>query len=183
MVTVRAEHFGSNGENKGIEVTQGHVAVEFLVEPFIEGEPGNHVDAAVSAFSSRDLTVELGAFASVASGSLDAIGEAVGAMVVDAMRAGATNINVQIANDVERLGSATLHDALDAMMRAAEREVGSDSAEWSRSDKQRVVRMLDERGAFLLRGAVDDIANAMGVSRITIYNYLNAIETGPGAGA
>ena len=37
--------------------------------------------------------------------------------------------------------------------------------------------MLDERGAFLLRGAVDDIATAMGVSRITIYNYLNAIET------
>jgi predicted transcriptional regulator YheO len=36
--------------------------------------------------------------------------------------------------------------------------------------------MLDERGAFLLRGAVDDMARIMGVSRITIYNYLNAID-------
>ncbi len=30
-------------------------------------------------------------------------------------------------------------------------------------------------GAFLLRGAVDDIAKIMGVSRITIYNYINTL--------
>lgn len=162
-------------------MTQQNVAVEFLVEPFVEGSPGNHVDAAVLAFSQRDLSVELGPFSSVSGGSLEAIGEAVGAMVVDAMRAGATNINVQVASDADRLGSVTLHDALDGMMRAAERELGSESSEWNREDKQRVVRMLDERGAFLLRGAVDDIATAMGVSRITIYNYLNAINSGEGA--
>lgn len=159
-------------------MAKGNVAVEFLVEPFVEGSPGNHVDAAVRAFSSLGLSVELGPFSSVSSGSLDVVGEAVGSMVVEAMQAGATNINLQIASDESRLGSVSLHDALDGMMRAAERQVGSDSSEWTRADKQRVVRMLDERGAFLLRGAVDDIANAMGVSRITIYNYLNAIEAG-----
>ena len=37
------------------------------------------------------------------------------------------------------------------------------------------MRLLDERGAFVLRRAVDDIADRMRVSRITIYNYLNAI--------
>ncbi len=58
----------------------------------------------------------------------------------------------------------------------AEREIGSTASEWNRAEKQRVVRMLDQRGAFLLRGAVDDIAEIMGVSRITIYNYLNALE-------
>ena len=36
--------------------------------------------------------------------------------------------------------------------------------------------MLDERGAFILRRAVEDIADVMGVSRITVYNYLNAIH-------
>ncbi len=165
------------GDVKGHDVTTGDVAVEFLVEPFVEGQPGDHVDAAIGAFSERDLDVEFGAFASVASGSLEEIGDAIGAMVVAAMRAGATSINLSVASGTDHLGGVTLHDALDAMMRAAEREVGSDSSEWTRSDKQRVVRMLDERGAFLLRGAVDDIAAAMGVSRITIYNYLNAIET------
>ncbi len=159
------------------------VAVEFLVEPFIEGAPGNHVEAAISAFSGRGIDVELGPFSSVAHGSLEKVGEAIGAMVVDAMRSGATNINVQIANDSDHLGSVTLHDALEGMMRAAERELGTGASTWTRADKQRVVRMLDERGAFLLRGAVDDIANAMGVSRITIYNYLNAIDTASGVSA
>ena len=153
------------------------VAVEFLIEPFVEGVPGSHVDAALTAFASRNLPVDLGPFSSVSSGSLEAIGEAIGAMVVDAMRSGATNINLSVALDADRLGAATLHDALEGMMRAAQRDLGTDASTWSRADKQRVVRMLDERGAFLLRGAVDDIAVAMGVSRITIYNYLNAISS------
>lgn len=158
-------------------MTDADVAVEFLVEPFVEGAPGDHVEAAVAAFAARDLDVDLGPFASVTSGSVEKVGAAIGEMVVAAMRAGATNINLQVASDPERLGSVTLHDALDGMMRAAERELGTDASTWNRADKQRVVRMLDERGAFLLRGAVDDIATAMGVSRITIYNYLNAINT------
>jgi predicted transcriptional regulator YheO len=36
--------------------------------------------------------------------------------------------------------------------------------------------LLDEQGAFTLRRAVEDVADAMGVSRITIYNYLNALH-------
>jgi predicted transcriptional regulator YheO len=36
--------------------------------------------------------------------------------------------------------------------------------------------MLDQRGAFLLRKAVETVGEMMGVSRITIYNYLNAIQ-------
>lgn len=161
-------------------MSKGEVAVEFLVEPFVEGSPGNHVDAAVGAFTTRGLDVDLGPFSSISKGSLDEIGDAIGAMVVEAMRSGASNINLQVASDADRLGSVTLHDALDGMMRAAERELGTEPSEWNRSDKQRVVRMLDERGAFLLRGAVDDIATAMGVSRITIYNYLNAIDSAGG---
>ena len=149
-----------------------HVAIEFLVEPFVEGKPGNHVAAAIDAFTSRGLEVEFGAFASTSSGPLDDIGAAVSAMIVDAVAAGATTINVQVANDSTRIASPSLHNALEAMMHAAKREVGAEPNEWSREDKQHVVRLLEQRGAFLLRGAVDDVADAMGVSRITIYNYL-----------
>ena len=46
----------------------------------------------------------------------------------------------------------------------------------SRTGKQAAVRLLYERGAFLLRKGVEDVAAAMGVSRITIYNYINAME-------
>lgn len=160
------------------DVDTGVANVEFLVEPFHEGAPGDHVQAAISAFDDAGIKVELGPFSSIASGSLDSLAAAVQDMIVRSISSGATSVRLQVGGPGVDLSVGTLHDALDAMIRRAEREIGSDSSTWSREEKQRVVRMLDEQGAFLLRGAVDDIADVMGVSRITIYNYLNAIETG-----
>ena len=58
-----------------------------------------------------------------------------------------------------------------------EEELGAPLPDLDRTGKQVAVRLLDERGAFLLRRSIEDIADLMGVSRITIYNYLNAIRT------
>jgi hypothetical protein len=69
-----------------------------------------------------------------------------------------------------------LHGALDRLIEGVEAELGGRLPLLSREDKQRAVRLLDERGAFILRRAVEDVADAMGVSRITVYNYLNAIH-------
>lgn len=69
-----------------------------------------------------------------------------------------------------------LHGALDRLIESVETELGGRLPELSREDKQRAVRLLDERGAFVLRRAVEAVADAMGVSRITVYNYLNAIH-------
>ena len=71
---------------------------------------------------------------------------------------------------------APLHGALDRLIESVEKEFGSRLANLSREDKQRAVRLLDERGAFTLRRAVEDVSDSMGVSRITVYNYLNAIH-------
>ncbi|MGA0877554.1 MAG: helix-turn-helix domain-containing protein [Ilumatobacteraceae bacterium] len=69
-----------------------------------------------------------------------------------------------------------LHGALDRMIEAVEREVGCRLAVMTREQKQQAIRSLDDRGAFTLRRAVEDVADAMAVSRITVYNYLNAIH-------
>jgi HTH domain len=69
-----------------------------------------------------------------------------------------------------------LHGALDRLIDQVEAELGGPLPSLSREDKQRAIRLLDERGAFILRRAVEDVADAMGVSRITVYNYLNAIH-------
>ena len=60
------------------------------------------------------------------------------------------------------------------MIEQVEDELGARLPDLSREGKQRAVRLLDERGAFLLRRSVEDVADALGVSRITVYNYLNA---------
>jgi hypothetical protein len=69
-----------------------------------------------------------------------------------------------------------LHGALERLMEQVEQELGAPLDKLSRHDKQRAIRLLDQNGAFILRRAVEDVADAMGVSRITVYNYLNALH-------
>ncbi|MCE2710199.1 MAG: hypothetical protein RLZZ538_347 [Actinomycetota bacterium] len=69
-----------------------------------------------------------------------------------------------------------LHGAMERLIESVEKELGAKLALLSRSEKQRAIRLLDERGAFILRRAVEDVADAMGVSRITVYNYLNSLH-------
>lgn len=70
-----------------------------------------------------------------------------------------------------------LRRGLSNLVAQIETELHGQLAELSRADKQRAVRMLDERGAFAIRNAVDDVADAMGVSRVTVYNYLHAARS------
>ena len=47
--------------------------------------------------------------------------------------------------------------------------------------KMEVVRLLEERGLFLVRDAVDYVARELKVTRFTIYNYLNELKDKDGA--
>ena len=69
-----------------------------------------------------------------------------------------------------------LQGALARLIDGVERELGGPLVSLSRESKQRAVRLLEERGAFMLRRSVEDVADALGVSRITVYNYLNALR-------
>jgi predicted transcriptional regulator YheO len=50
-------------------------------------------------------------------------------------------------------------------------------ADLDRKAKQEVVRILEARGAFSVRHGVETVASALGVSRFTVYNYLNRDKT------
>ncbi len=69
-----------------------------------------------------------------------------------------------------------LHDALPTLITEVEVELGLPCAEMDRAQKQDVVSLLNERGAFTLRKSVEDVAEALGVSRFTVYNYLERAE-------
>jgi hypothetical protein len=66
-----------------------------------------------------------------------------------------------------------LHRSMERLIAQVETELGAPLAELSRQEKQHAVARLDELGAFTLRGAVEELARVIGVSRITIYSYLN----------
>jgi len=104
---------------------------------------------------------------------LDAIGG--DAIELDAMATG----DIPLDWEGEPVGAVRLpplSHALELLVTRIETEMGAPLADLDRVSKQIAVRMLDEQGAFLLRKSIEYIADAMDVSRITIYNYLNAIK-------
>ncbi|PRH77734.1 transcriptional regulator [Streptomyces solincola] len=79
--------------------------------------------------------------------------------------------------DVLAVRLPQLADSLDHILAAMERRHGMPLAELDRKTKQAVVRALEARGAFSVRHGVETVAGALGVSRFTVYNYLNRDNT------
>ncbi|KIQ66004.1 transcriptional regulator [Kitasatospora griseola] len=104
--------------------------------------------------------------------------EAIGATAVDPAEARAEDVVLEwdgtpaVAVRLPHLGSA-----LDRLLAETARQFdGRPLAELNRTEKQRVVALLEERGAFTVRHGVETVAAALGVSRFTVYNYLNRQE-------
>lgn len=57
--------------------------------------------------------------------------------------------------------------------------MGEDRSEhMTREDRLEKLRFMDEKGIFLMKGAVDLVAGELGVNRVTVYGYLNEIRGG-----
>ena len=103
--------------------------------------------------------------------------DAVGAEIVDPTSMDGNSIPLEWEGQVVAgIRILSLHNVLDRMVAQVESELGGKLAGLGRVEKQVAVRLLDERGAFRLRKSIEEVADLMSVSRITIYNYLNSIR-------
>lgn len=73
-------------------------------------------------------------------------------------------------------GTPHLGTTTEGLIEAAERFFGKQVEDMSRRERQEVVRFLDDRGVFMLRKAVETVADRLGVTRFTIYNDLDNSE-------
>ena len=109
--------------------------------------------------------------------TLQPLVDALGCSVIDAKQIEAADIPLVYEGElIAAVRLPDLHGALARLIDSVEREMGQQLPNMNREQKQLAIRLLDDRGAFTLRRAVEDVADAMGVSRITVYNYLNAIH-------
>ncbi|MFF0741744.1 helix-turn-helix domain-containing protein [Streptomyces sp. NPDC004111] len=100
--------------------------------------------------------------------------DAMGAELMEPGRAGRDDVVLAWeGEDVVAVRLPQLSDSLDHILAALERGHGMPLAELDRKAKQSVVRTLEARGAFSVRHGVETVAGALGVSRFTVYNYLN----------
>jgi uncharacterized protein YqgV (UPF0045/DUF77 family) len=145
---------------------------EFTTEPFQgEGEPPDHATVPVRVLQQAGLEVDFGPLGTGVAGEsealLDALREAVGA----AFAQGATRVTLQVRlPDVPARDNAA-DTGIEGLLADVAAELGGPLDALPRADKQRAVRMLEERGAFDYRRSAETVAEALGVTRFTVYNY------------
>jgi len=77
---------------------------------------------------------------------------------------------------IEETYSNNINDILFRVVKKVIEGFGKPIAYLNRDEKVKAVKELDEKGAFLIKGSVDYVAEVLCVSRFTIYNYLDEIR-------
>ena len=72
------------------------VRVEFTIEPFVEGRPGEHVTAAIEAARRHSAAVDVGPFGTVCDADEGAVAVLIGAVVDAAVRNGASHVALNV---------------------------------------------------------------------------------------
>ena len=161
------------------------VRAEFTTEPFHgeDGQPPAHVTAAAAALVDAGFTPDLGPLGTSVEGDGDSVVEAVAAAMKAALAGGATRITLTLADsraepaeESRESPTTDLTGGLARLIADVEDELGGGLAGLPRPEKQHAVRLLEERGAFEMRRSVDTVAEALGVTRFTVYNYLNRVR-------
>ena len=79
----------------------------------------------------------------------------------------AANGEVDTADDV----TSIIDGLIDSILR------GTDAGQMNRKKCVELVRFMDEKGIFLVKGAIDKVAARLGVSKVTIYSYLDEAKS------
>lgn len=89
-----------------------------------------------------------------------------------------TRVDTSEDKGVGETFAAYINETNDAVMEAAIRKAGKHPSGMNREEKLEFIRILDEEGAFLIKGMVGYVAQVMNVSIYTIYNYMRQIKSG-----
>jgi len=73
--------------------------------------------------------------------------------------------------------ASSLNETIEALLETAIQKAGKQPATMTKKEKVSLVASLEFEGACLIKGSVDFVAKAMGVSIYTVYNYLKEVRS------
>lgn len=114
----------------------------------------------------------------------DQKGEAIGALCINYDLHPLQQIQ-EFLNSFARVEEETIKDEVELFGNVQEiahnliqQIIGESNVEkMDRSKKLEIVRFMDEKGVFLIKGAIEKVAESLQVSKVTIYSYLDQIRS------
>ena len=72
--------------------------------------------------------------------------------------------------------ASSLNETIESMLNRTIKILGKQPSTMNRQEKIMLVESLELQGAFLVKGSVDYLAKALGVTKFSVYNYLKEIR-------
>lgn len=76
----------------------------------------------------------------------------------------------------EETFATDVSEVLENIMSKAIEEINIPVSLMQKEENLRVVEIVDEKGGFMIKGSIDQMAKKLNVSRFTIYNYLEEVK-------
>ena len=90
---------------------------------------------------------------------------------------GLTNIrDGQQDQPAQEVFSRDINDVVESMVRSELEVLGKPVAYMQKEDKLTIVENLEQKGIFDVKGAVEYVAERLGVTNFTVYNYLKTVR-------
>lgn len=67
-------------------------------------------------------------------------------------------------------------ELLDDLLRQCEKRAGKSALLMNKDERIEAIRFLNDAGAFLISKSMDTVADYFGISKFTIYNYMNVVN-------
>ncbi len=67
---------------------------------------------------------------------------------------------------------SNVNDLLDTLIQETQESVGKPAAIMAKEDKVRFIQLLDQKGAFLIKKSGEKVCSYLGISKYTLYSYL-----------
>lgn len=159
-VTGRA--VGDGGDNLGLEVIRGTVT---------DGSKFNYINTTDDGRVLRSSTLFLN----------NEEGRAVAAFAIneDITKLYELEKYLKERNHIEREPDVIIRDVnklLDSLIEEIRLQIGKSFSAMNKDDKMQVIEFLDKRGAFLITKSGQKVCEILGISKFTLYNYLDAVR-------
>lgn len=69
-------------------------------------------------------------------------------------------------------------ELLDDLLRQCERRIGKQALRMTKAERIEAIQFLNEAGVFLISKSMDYVADYFGISKYTVYNYINSSDEG-----
>lgn len=165
---VTGRKIGDGGTNAGLEILKGSVSPDDQYH-YINSTP----DGKILRSSSKYFRDEYGKV----NGSL-----CINLDITDLVRCEKTlqsltsPDNQQAAPAPSEFFIGNIDGLLEKMMNEAVLKTGKEIKDLTKEEKVSIVQSLDQKGFFLIKKSAEILADFLGLSRYSIYNYLNEIK-------